>query len=78
VYVPWSLWGQNGKSWVAHFSNLVSESVGKLSDLVITGRPRRFIQSGGIEVVKKVSGQKLQLLTSTIIVKIRDLETSSL
>jgi hypothetical protein len=37
VYVAWSLWGQKGKSRVAHFSNLISESVGKLSDLVITG-----------------------------------------
>lgn len=37
MYVAWSLWGQNGKSWVAHFSNLVSESVGKISDLLIMG-----------------------------------------
>jgi len=32
VYVAWSLSGQNGKSWVAHFSNLSTESVGKFSD----------------------------------------------
>jgi hypothetical protein len=42
VYVAWSLWRQNGKSWVAYFSNPASDrkrgvrenvrSVGKLSD----------------------------------------------
>jgi hypothetical protein len=48
VYVAWRLWGQNGKFWIAHFSNLLSESTGKLSDLgdyeimgVGRGRPIR-------------------------------------
>ena len=65
MYVSWSLRGQNGKSWVAHFSNLVSESVVKFFDLGDYGIRRvvghgEFIPSRGIEVLKKLRGQKVR------------------
>jgi hypothetical protein len=37
-----------------------------------------FLQSGGIEVLKKLREQKVSLLTSTITAKTRELKTSGL
>jgi hypothetical protein len=64
VYVAWSLWGQKGKSRVAHFSNLISESVRQTLRFGDYGIARvghgEFIQSRGIEVLKKLSGQRFR------------------